>query len=126
MKKIIISSLLVLGASSVQAYQLQVENANLKPNDTFSLTMKTVAGDCKIKNGKYDCETINNSFEGLPIKYMKDYFDAIQSGSQKEKLVELDFKVNGQAFPSCQQLQEVGQKLKITLSDSGCVASPLG
>lgn len=120
MKKTLLIPVLASLAFSSYAFNITLKSKGLNDNDLISFVFNTVAGDCKVVDGKYNCQVMNQGVEGLPLSYTKEFFDEVGNRTN-ERLAELSFKINEQGFLSCQHLESKGQDITVTLTPAGCV-----
>jgi hypothetical protein len=122
MKKTAFLTLALLASiNSSFAYHINISSTGLSASDKFSVMKKTVAGDCKIINGKYNCSVTSSQVEGISFSHMQDYFNLINKSGANQKLAELNIKINGNAFASCQHLEKRGQNFSLKLTPQGCL-----
>jgi hypothetical protein len=115
--------LVLLGTFTVSSYafDLNITSKGLSGEDKISIVISSQKGNCQPHDSHYNCEKVTYKPEGLPIKYLQDYFDIYKSGYENYRLTELGFKINGQSFPSCEHLEARGQHLSVILTPSGCL-----
>lgn len=121
MKKLLLCTLALLVTAQSHAFHIHATQLGLKDTDTFSVYAKTVSGNCKIEESKYDCTSTTNKMEGIALPYFNDFFNRLNKQGDNKKLVELNIKINKKAFKNCQHIEARGQDIFLRLTPQGCL-----